>query len=92
MGSAFLNHACNLESAPAEDFFEGTDSARRLLENQVEGPWGGASRDDDGLLSFQEGYRVPFFAVVHGEPTTRPSHSCTMRRIRFASSSGITQS
>ena len=65
VGSALLNHVSNFESAPAKDFLEGADGAGRLLENQVERPWGSASCDDDGFLSFQEGNRVPFFTVVH---------------------------
>ena len=65
MGSALLNHAGDFEAAPAEDFLDGAHGACGLFENQVEWPWGSARGDDDGLLSFQEGYRVPFFAVVH---------------------------
>ena len=52
MGPAFLNYAGNLESAPAKYFFQGSDGACGLFENQVEGPWGSARCDDDGFLSF----------------------------------------
>ena len=65
MGAAFLNDARDFETAPAEDFFDGANGARRLLENQVERPRGGARRDDDGFLSFLQGLRESMAAVVH---------------------------
>ena len=51
--SALLDDTVYLEAAPAKNFLEGTHRPKRLLENQIERPARGTSRNKNGLFTAQ---------------------------------------